>query len=179
MKKLFFILIMSLYCMSVFASFQVGSGLDLGTAQDFIVKSKGYSINGDVRIKLTDSFEARTVAGLTKNNSAQLIEIGVFAVYYPFVNRGMFAGLSLFQFGFVKPLSILSKNMVSLNEIILGWTINTKKGFYVEPSITIRDPSGAFSDEYSLLKGAFACYGTFRIHLNAGWKFTFDKETQK
>ncbi len=179
MKKIFFIILMNLICISVFASFQFGLSLDLGSAQDLIDRTKGFNLNMDARIKLTNTFEARSVIGFTKNSTAQMTEIGAHLIYYPFENKGAFAGLSLIQFAFVNPQSILSENSISLNEVLIGWTVNTKSGFFIEPALSIRDPSGAFSDEYSLLKGAFPCYGSFRLHLNAGWKITMNKETVK
>lgn len=176
MKKFFLIITLCFLCTSVFASVQFGLGCDLGSVQDLADKSKGYNLSIDTRLKITKTFEVRALLGLVKNSSSSLTEAGAFLVYYPFESKGFFVGLSLIQLGFVQPQSILSDSSVSLNEVLLGWTINTKSGFYIEPELSIRDPSGAFSDEYSLLKGAFPCYTDFRIHLNAGWKITLNKE---
>jgi hypothetical protein len=154
---------------TLFCSSKLGLSLDLGTAQDFILKKESFQATGDFRFSLPDGFELRLPLGFTKNGSSSLLEVGVMLNYYPW-ESGPFMGLSLFAVGFSNGSEVL-ENLINLNEVLIGWTFKLGHGLLLEPSLCIRDPSGTFSEEYSRIKGTFPCYSTFRFRLSFGWFF--------
>lgn len=147
---------------------------DLGSAQDFIVKTNSYQFSADTRFRFADKYELKIPFTFTTTQGAQFYDAGLFLDYYPFKDYGLFFGLSLLQFGYVNGTVSLENKFYSLNEINIGWTFKFLKGLIVEPSILIRDPSGTFEDEYELIKGAFQCYRKFRFRLSTGWSFDFN-----
>lgn len=175
MKKLLVLCLLLLCCTNVFAGIELGFALDTGTVQDFFIKNSSYNFSSDIRCRITPEFEARVPVGIVWKKEAKMFEAGLALIYYPFEKAGFFAGLSLIQFGFVRPENILSENTISLNEVLLGWTFRFNNGIFIEPAVSIRDPSGTFADEYSLLKGAFPCYKTVRAHLSVGYRFSILK----
>ena len=159
-----FVLIGALFC-----SNELGFSLDFGTVQDPVFNKGSFQITGDFRFSLPDGFELRLPLGFTKSGSANLMEVGIMLAYYPW-GSGPFMGLSLFAVGFSNGSEVL-ENLINLNEVLVGWTINLGHGLLLEPSLCLRDPSGTFSEEYSSIKGTFPCYKTFRFRLSFGWFF--------
>ena len=153
----------------VFCSGKMGFGADLASVQDIFLGQNSYQISLDFRTMVSDEFQIRIPAAVTFNRQSFMCETGIGIVYYPW-KTGPFMGLSVFQFGFTGQSSDL-ESMVNLNEVILGWTFEFGPGLFVEPSISVRDPSGTFSDEYSRIKGVFPCYTVFRARLSFGWNF--------
>ncbi|MBO4409870.1 MAG: hypothetical protein J5775_03865 [Spirochaetales bacterium] len=150
-------------------SYRFGFAGDLGFAQDFIFGEGSNSIQIDLRAMVSDEFQVRIPLGLSFNGPSFMAEAGLFVLYYPW-KTGPFMGLSVFQFGFTGGSCEL-ENMVNLNEVTVGWTFEFGPGLFVEPSLSIRDPSGTFSDEYSGIKGVFPCYTVFRGRFSFGWYF--------
>lgn len=153
----------------VFCSGKMGFSADLASVQDIFLGQNSYQVSLDFRTMVSDEFQIRIPMALTMNQASFLFESGVALVYYPW-HTGPFMGLSVFQFGFSKGSGNL-ENVISLNEVTVGWSFEFGPGLFVEPSIVIRDPSGTFSDEYSRIKGEFPCYTTFRARLLFGWYF--------
>lgn len=147
----------------------IGFGLDIASAQDLFLGRGSIQITADARANVSDEFQLRVPVSVTFKDERLLLETGLQVVYYPW-HEGPFMSLSLFQLGFSHNCETMD-NIVSLNEVILGWTFEFGPGLFVEPSLVIRDPSGTFSDEYSSLKGAFPCYAAFRGRLVFGWYF--------
>ena len=152
-----------------FCSGRMGFSADLASVQDVFLGEGSFQIALDLRMMVSDEFQIRIPMAFSVNQDSFLGESGIVLVYYPW-ERGPFMGLSVFQVGFSNGCSTLD-NLVNLNEVILGWSLEFGPGLFVEPCLAIRDPSGTFSDEYSSLKGAFPCYTTFRGRLNFGWYF--------
>ena len=171
MKRIFLVLLALSLPFFLFASLSLALSADAGVLQDFAIRNSSYNFDIDARCKLTQAFEVRLPVGIVWNNNAKMFDLGLSLNYYPFDNLGLFVGLSLIQFGFVSPEGLLSKSTINLNEVSVGWTFETKSGLFAEPSILIRDPSGTFSDEYSMIKGAFPCYKNFRARIMCGYKF--------
>lgn len=159
----------ALYC-----SNNLGVSLDFGTLQDSFVSKDSFQFSCDMRAYVLDGFELRIPIGFAFKKSAtdtftSFLEAGILLVYYPW-ESGPFMGLSLFQVGFSHGTEDLER-LLNLNEVVLGWTFNLSYGLFIEPSVSIRDPSGTFTYEYSKLKGVFSCYRTFRFRLSFGWLF--------
>ena len=148
---------------------KTGFSADTASIQDIFLGKGSFQIGLDFRMMVSDEFQVRIPVAYTMNKTSFMIESGVCLVYYPW-HTGPFMGLSVFQFGFSHGTEELD-NMVSLNEVMLGWSFEFGPGLFVEPSLVIRDPSGTFSDEYSRLKGEYPCYTTFRGRLAFGWYF--------
>ncbi len=149
--------------------YSFGFAGDLLFVQDFIFGEGSNNIQLDLRAMVSDNFQLRIPVGLSLNRQSFMVETGFFVVYYPW-GTGPFMGLSVFQFGFTDGTDYLD-SMVNLNEVAVGWTFEFGPGLFVEPSLSIRDPSGTFSDEYSSIKGVFPCYTVFRGRLSFGWYF--------
>jgi len=81
---------------------------------------------------------------------------------YPIENCGFNAGVNLIQAGYRQG------RYFALNEIVAGWTVRFRDRYFAEPQIAIRDPSGAFKDEYAEILGIFPCYKNFRFRLLCG-----------
>lgn len=175
MRKVSVILLVCLFMLPVFSSDAVesygklGVSVDLACVQDVILGGRDFNATMDLRAGLSDRFQVRVPVSATVNGSSMMLEAGLGLFYYPW-SSGPFLGLSLFQAGFTSGCADLD-NMVSLNEVSLGWTFRFGPGLFVEPSLVVRDPSGTFTDEYSSLKGTFPCYTTYRFRLQFGWYF--------
>ena len=152
-----------------FCTGRAGFSADFASVQDIFLGKGSFQVDMDLRMMVSDEFQIRIPIAFTMNRTSFMIESGVSLVYYPW-HTGPFMGLSVFQFGFSHGSSNL-ENVVSLNEVMLGWSFEFGPGLFIEPGIVIRDPSGTFSDEYSRLKGEFPCYTTFRGRLAFGWYF--------
>ncbi|MCF0261903.1 MAG: hypothetical protein HUK23_03205 [Sphaerochaetaceae bacterium] len=177
MKKslLVFLFIVSIFPCG-FCTQRLGFGLDLAAVQDLLTGQGSYQLGLDLRATGSDEFQLRVPIACTFNGFSTFVETGALLVYYPWGN-GPFMGLSLFQAGFSSGSGNLP-NMVTLNEVHLGWCFEFGPGLFIEPSLIIRDPSGTFTDEYSSLKGEYPCYTTFRGKLTFGWNFWSKNETQ-
>ena len=148
---------------------RLGAAVDLGVVQDIFLGGGSYNLAIDLRAMVTEDFQIRVPVTLVGNRRSFMEEVGLQLVYYPW-GRGPFFGISMFQIGFTQGSSELER-VINLNEVVLGWTFEFGPGLFVEPSLSIRDPSGTFSEEYSRIKGAFPCYTTFRARINFGWYF--------
>ncbi len=170
-------------CLSILlplqASVTAGAAVDAGLVQDFIFKTSSYNLAGDLRCSVTPSFEARVPFEYVWSSDGGLFDIGVALHYYPIEKIGLFCSVSLIQLGFSSPKNLLPMNEITLNEISLGYTYRLKNGFFVEPEIAIRDPSGTFSDEYDSLEEAFPCYGKIRARLKCGYSRRFEFKTKR
>ena len=160
-------LILLLGLSSAFCLEKTGFSADVASVQDIFLGHGSFQVGIDLRTMVSDEFQIRIPMAFTMNQASFLFESGVALVYYPW-HTGPFMGLSVFQFGFSSGSSNL-ENVVSLNEVTIGWSFEFGPGLFIEPSIVIRDPSGTFSDEYSRIKGEFPCYTTFRCRLAFGW----------
>jgi hypothetical protein len=59
-----------------------------------------------------------------------------------------------------------------LDEFSLGYRWHPKKGkFFIEPSITLFDPSGVYSTEYEALKESFQKFPDLRLSVLIGYEF--------
>lgn len=155
------------------ATGRMGFSADLASAQDLILGRVmgrgGFQVSMDLRTMVSEEFQIRIPLSLSMNKASFMGEIGVMLVYFPW-ETGPFMGLSMLQIGLTRNCPDL-QNVVNLNEVIFGWSLEFGPGLFVEPAISIRDPSGTFTDEYSRLKGTFPCYTTFRARLGFGWYF--------
>ena len=163
------VLILLATAVPVFGTGRAGFSADIASVQDIFLGKGSFQIGMDLRMMVSDEFQVRISIAYTMDRTSFMIESGVSLVYYPW-HTGPFMGLSVFQFGFSHGSGNL-ENVVSLNEVMLGWSFEFGPGLFVEPGIVIRDPSGTFADEYSRLKGEFPCYTTFRGRLAFGWYF--------
>ena len=163
----------ALFCLvivfSAYGSYRFGFAGDLASVQDFIFGEGSNHVQLDLRAMVSDRFQLRIPIGLSLNRQSLMAETGFSVLYYPW-GTGPFMGLSVFQFGFTSGSDDLD-SMVNLNEVIVGWTYEFGPGLFVEPALSIRDPSGTFADEYSSIKGVFPCYTVFRGRLSFGWYF--------
>lgn len=171
MKKT--LLLMAVLCLALpfgaFCSGRMGFSADLASAQDVFLGQGSYQVSVDLRTMVSDEFQIRIPLSSSFIGTSFMIEGGIMLVYYPW-RTGPFLALSVFQAGFTNGCGNL-ENMVNLNEVQIGWTFEFGPGLFIEPGISVRDPSGTFSDEYSRLKGTFPCYTTFRGKLSFGWWF--------
>lgn len=170
MKKVLTVTVLLLLVLATaFCTYRMGFGADIATVQDIFLGKGSFQVDLDFRMMVSEEFQIRIPIAYTMNRTSFLIESGVSLVYYPW-HTGPFMGLSVFRFGFSHGCADLD-NMVSLNEVELGWSFEFGPGLFIEPALVIRDPSGTFSDEYSRLKGEFPCYTTFRGRLAFGYYF--------
>jgi len=170
MKRILTVLVLVLVIpATAFCTGRMGLSADVAAVQDIFLGKGSFQVGLDFRMMVSDEFQIRIPVAYTMNGTSFMIESGVSLVYYPW-HTGPFMGLSVFQFGFSHGCAGLD-NMVSLNEVVLGWSFGFGPGLFIEPALVIRDPSGTFSDEYSRLKGEFPCYTTFRGRLAFGWYF--------
>ncbi len=151
------------------AAGRMGFAIDLASAQDIFLGKGSFQVSADLRMMISEEFQLRIPVAFSMNRTSFMGEVGVMLVYFPW-ERGPFMGLSMLQIGLTRNCPDL-QNVVNLNEVVFGWSFEFGPGLLVEPAISIRDPSGTFSDEYSLLKGTFPCYTTFRGRLGFGWYF--------
>lgn len=174
MKKIILLLLVLFTSFSVFA-FSFGIGADLGILQDVFIKTGDYQVNADLRASFSDSYELRVPVSVDISSGVYFAEAGVSFVYYPW-QKGFFMGLSAVQIGYSINQRIYDKTLFNLNEVLLGWTLKLPFGFFIEPSLVIRDPSGTYADEYSAILGAWPNYKRFRPRVLAGWKYCIEED---
>lgn len=164
MKKILLCLFLLFSTLNLFAFPEIGFAADLLFVQDFPNKvSKQF--NADVRVNLPGDFEARLPVTFTFSDKAKILDLGVSINCYPF-EKYLYFGISAIQFAY------FDKSILAMNEVYIGCTFNLfKTGFFVEPELCIRDPSATYADEYSMLRGVFPSYQSFRIRLKTGYKF--------
>ena len=105
-------------------------------------------------------------------------ESGLFLVYHPY-GTGPFVSLSLLHFGFEVGQKLLSQSLFSLNEVSLGWVWSFDEHLCLRAEAVFRDPSGAFREEYSIIRSGYRDYGTFRVRLALGWILLREEEDEK
>ena len=148
---------------------KIGCSADVAAVQDIFLGRGSFQVSFDLRANVSDEFQLRVPLAVSVNKASFFGEAGIMLVYFPW-EKGPFMGLSMLQIGLTRNCPDL-QNLVNLNEVIFGWSFEFGPGLFVEPAISIRDPSGTFSDEYSLIKGTFPCYTTFRGRVCFGWYF--------
>lgn len=173
MKKLLSVMALVLTLSSVGAS--EGSSLSLSLdlrALDALVVST-LQAKAEVKLHLNDEFTLRIPLALTSDllyNDVRLWEFGLLFDYHPF-KGGLYLSVSLLQMGVFRGFDKPEESILYLNEVAFGYTWYMTKNFYLEPRLTICDPSGVFESEYALVMASFADRSTFRISLLFGWEF--------
>lgn len=163
------LLILAMVLPGLCAIDKIGFSADVAVLQDIFLGKGSFQLSFDLRAKVSDEFQLRIPLAVSVNKASFFGEVGIMLVYFPW-EKGPFMGLSMLQIGLTRNCPDL-QNLVNLNEVIFGWSFEFGPGLFVEPAISIRDPSGTFSDEYSLIKGTFPCYTTFRGKVGFGWYF--------
>lgn len=150
---------------TLFAFPPVAVCADTGIAQDAFISKKSFQASLDTRVSMSKQFQLRLPVNITFNTKkAVMLDAGLLLTAYPFADYGFFAGMTIVQFGVYK------KKLYALNELTVGWTFKIKDRFIIEPSISVRDPSSTFTNEYSTVRGIFSCYTQIRVHLMIGWQ---------
>lgn len=172
MKKTVVILILAVLSAGLFAS-SLSATADCGFIQDLLIRTNSYQFSADIRYSFAEKYELRLPLTLSVGEDAKFADAGIFLNYYPLKNKGLFMGLSLFQVAMALEAEGLDKTTYAMNEICIGWTFKIGKGLLIEPSVSIRDSTGTFEDEFELIKGILPCYRKFRPRLSVGWNFQF------
>lgn len=126
-----------------------------------------------VRLHLDEEFSLRIPLSLTSDllyNEARLWETGLFLDYHPFGN-GAYLSVSLLQIGIFSGADKPEGGILYLNEVAFGYTWRIGKALYLEPRLSVRDPSGVFEDEYELVSRTFPDRSKFRFSVLFGWEF--------
>ncbi|MCF7943868.1 MAG: hypothetical protein K9L21_05515 [Spirochaetia bacterium] len=154
---------------------RLGLFADLG-ASDFIVSDHLY-LRGGARIEVTDGFvmdlPITAVFNLNRADTAAeddyvLLDIGILLKYYP-GNGNFWTGISLFQgVGFIGD-KLPEQQYHYMAELVFGYTLALPNGFYIEPSIIVRDPLGTFGDSLDYIQDLVPGYGDYRVGLAVGW----------
>ncbi len=148
---------------------------DLG-AGDFLVSDHLY-LRGGARIEVTDGFvmdlPITAVFNWSRTDTAAeddyvLLDIGILLKYYP-GNGNFWTGLSLFQgVGFIGD-TLPEQQYHYMTEMVFGYTLVLSNGFYIEPSVIVRDPLGTFGDALDYIQERVPGYGDYRVSLVLGW----------
>lgn len=165
MKKILTALVLLPACISLWADFSmppVSVAADAGVIQDYFLKTGSCQVNADVRMDISDIFQIRVPVNVTLKKGAWMADCGLMIAGYPVEGCGFNAGVNLLQAGYRQG------KYFALNEIVAGWTFKFKDRFFAEPQIAVRDPSGAFKDEYAEILGIFPCYKNIRLRLLGG-----------
>ena len=126
-----------------------------------------------VRLHLDEEFSLRIPLSLTSDllyNEARLCETALFLDYHPFGN-GASLSVSLLQIGIFSGADKPEGGILYLNEVAFGYTWRIGKALYLEPRLSVRDPSGVFEDEYELVSRTFPDRSKFRFSVLFGWEF--------
>ena len=169
MRRLALVFAVLLATLPVVALQGPGAAIDAATVQDVFLGDSSWHVSLDLRCPVAEDFELRLPVSFTFNGKAVLTESGMQLVYRPW-EGGLFMGLSLVQLGFLAGDTVAGATCTGLNEVFAGYTFRLSDGLVIEPSVTVRDPSGTYVEEYSLLKGEFPCYSRFRIRLSVGYQ---------
>ncbi|MDD4011542.1 MAG: hypothetical protein PHI83_05310 [Sphaerochaetaceae bacterium] len=146
----------------------VGIAVDSSALVDLFRMDKGVQLDIEARCTITEDFSIRMPLVFTFSSTSFLFDSGLFLVYYPWLT-GPFAGFSMLQYGVTDSLG--SYRILALSEILVGYTLNLDQHWFLEASLTLRDPAGAYEEEYSLIKGVLPVYSTNRIRLLCGYEF--------
>lgn len=168
------VLVMLMLVFSIFSLFAfppVAVCADTGIVQDAFISKKSFQETLDVRVSMSKQFQLRLPVNVTFNTKkAVMIDAGLLLTAYPFTDYGFFAGMTIVQFG------VFKKKMYALNELTVGWTFKIKDRLIIEPSVSVRDPSSTFTNEYSTVRGVFPCYTQIRVHLMIGWQIVKEEK---
>lgn len=165
MKKLLFVLLTVITVCPAFAFPPAALCADMGTVQDLFISKKSFQTCLDARFSMSGQFQLRLPMNFTFTNRGNLMfDAGLLLTAYPFGDCGFFAGMTIVQLGTYR------KQIYALNEISVGWTFRIRDRLIIEPSVSFRDPSSTFKDEYSTVRGIFPCYTQIRVHLMLGWQ---------
>ena len=138
---------------------------DTGTAQDIFISKTSYQAYLYTGFSMSEQFQLRVPMNFTFTNRGKMMfDAGLLLTAYPFEDLGFFAGMTIVQFG------TYMKKLYALNEVVAGWTFRIRNRFIIEPSVSFRDPSSTFKNEYSTVRGIFPCYTQIRVHLMLGWQ---------
>lgn len=165
MKKILTVSLLMLAGLFLWADFSMpplSIAADAGIIQDYFLKTGSWQANADVRMDISDIFQVRVPVNVTLKKGAWMADLGLMIAGYPVEGCGFNAGVNLLQAGYRQG------KYFALNEIVAGWTFKIKDRFFAEPQIAVRDPSGAFKDEYAEILGIFPCYKNIRLRLLGG-----------
>lgn len=152
-----------------FADDLASVGLDLGPLLDLALK-EDVQIHGALRLRVADKFALQAPVTVVLGKSWTFFDAGLRLVYYPF-DIGPFVSLSLMQFGFEGSRKALDEDLVTLDEVDIGWTWNFQPSWFAEAAVAFRDPSGTRKELYDGIREGYPGYRPFRIRLLVGWNF--------
>lgn len=169
MKKVFSLICVSLVCLTIWASKEFSASFDCMFLQDFARNKSAIQLNADTRFTFDTNYQIRVPLTVSIKQTGYFVDTGIYAVCYPY--KGLFFGVSVFETGFTLKNANSTKKTMVLNEIMAGWKFDIKNGWFVEPTLVIKDPTGTYSNEYAQLKGLFPCYRTYRLRVSVGKSF--------
>jgi len=159
------VLVLGFSICPVFALPHVSVCADAGIVQDLFISKTSYQESLYAGFSMSDQFQLRVPVNLTFTNRGRLMfDAGLLLTAYPFEDLGFFAGMTIVQFGTYR------KKLYAMNEVVAGWTFRIRDRFLIETSVSFRDPSSTFTNEYSTVRGIFPCYTQIRVHLMLGWQ---------
>jgi len=165
MKRILSVLLLLVTLCPAFAFPPAAICVDTGTVQDLFIAKTSFQASLDARFSMSGQFQLRLPVNFTFTNRGKLMfDAALLLTAYPFEDCGFFAGMTIVQLGTYR------KQLYALNEITAGWTFRIRDRFIIEPSVSIRDPSSTFKNEYSTVRGIFPCYTQIRVHLMLGWQ---------
>lgn len=175
MKRLAVLFLVLSVCFCAFG-FSLSVSADSFVLKGLFMRSTEIQGSLDARLSLDRDFQIRVPVRVVYKKSHIGLEGALNVAYYPF-SKGLFFSLSMLDLAYVYNTADKSAKLYTLNEIEAGWTFPIGKRFFIEPSVSFRDPSGTFSSEYEELRGTFSSYSKIKIRLSCGYRII--EEAQK
>jgi hypothetical protein len=135
----------------------------------------------DTGLRLPEGFGFRipvTLAVDLSYGEVNLADFGLFLDYRP-LESGPFLSFSLAQLGMFFGRDSPRNVWLCLNEAAVGYTWRFASGWFLEPRVIVRDPTGTFEKEYEEIRDVFPEYSRFRFSLSLGWECPVSDSTRK
>lgn len=164
MRRLLSFLIIAIFQVPLFASWQLGT--DLRCIDSFFLES--VRVDAEVSYKW-DNIRLTIPARISHSLDYEMgfAEIGVLVSVYPFDGKGLFIGASMTRLGFFWGIEAPDEKLMLFSEIVAGWTFSLP-WFFVEPRLSITDAFSSEEGRLGMLRRAIPQYSTFRLSLVIG-----------
>ena len=115
---------------------------------------------------------------ILSSRDVSYFDLGLFLDYHPFEN-GFFISLGVAQGAFFLGRDRPQEDRCFLNEIAVGYRWDFSRHWFLEPKLQIRDPSGMFSKEMTMMKDVMGEYPLVRFSLLVGMGMETGKKKGK
>ncbi len=148
-------------------TWKIGGYFDVGAA-DALWSDHSY-LHGGIDLTCSSEFSLSIpLTYVTSDTGRSLVDTSIMLTYHP-GGSSFWIGVSLFQGIRLQGEDRPADWYHYMQEAAAGYRVVLPCGFYLEPSLVIRDPGGMFHESLELISAYVSGYDRLRLCLQLGW----------